>query len=88
MQDDRALIEAHRRGRGRARREHAVEKTPAAQPRDAGHLDLVGGERVAGELGAVDGEDLQPALRQEQCRRGPGDAARRRRWPGLAGADR
>ena len=73
-QDDRPGIEAHRRRRGRTRRDHPVEDPPAPQPRDAGHLDLVGGERVARERGAVDGEDLQAAAREEQCRRGAGDA--------------
>ena len=73
-QDDRPGIEAHRGRRRRARREHPIEDPPAPQPRDAGHLDLVGGERVARELGAIDGEDLQAAAREEQCRRGAGDA--------------
>jgi hypothetical protein len=73
-QDDGPWIEAHLRRRGRAGSEDAVEDPPAPQPRDAGHLDLVGGERVAREPGAVDGENLQAAAREVQCRRGAGDA--------------
>ena len=67
-------IEAHRGRRRRARGENTIEDPPAPQPRDAGNLDLVGGERVARKRRAVDGEDLQAAAREEQCRRGAGDA--------------
>ena len=48
-EDDLPRIEPDRCRRRRTGGEHAVEDPPARQPRDAGHLDLVGGERVAGE---------------------------------------
>jgi hypothetical protein len=66
-------VEAHLARGGRAGRDHVIEQAPAREPGDPRELNLVGGERVAREGGAVDDEHVEAAAGEEHGGRGPGD---------------
>ncbi len=69
LERDARLIEAHPARGGSAGGDHLVEQAPPFQSRAGGDLELVRGQRVRGEVGAVDDEDVQ-AGPGEQHRRG------------------
>jgi hypothetical protein len=72
LEHDRAGVEPHLPGRGRARGHDLVQQAPAPEPRPSRELHLVGGERVAREGRPVDQQHPEPLAGQQHRRRRAG----------------
>ena len=71
-QDDVTGVEPHPARRWRAGGAQPVQQAPAVQPRHAGDLDLMRGDRVAGKRHPIHGEDPQSLTGQQHGGRGAG----------------
>ena len=75
IQDGMAGVEADPAGGRRAGHPYPFQQSPPVQPGHTGHLDLVGGQGVAGKPGSVDREHPQPPAGEQH-------GGRRARDPG------
>jgi hypothetical protein len=67
-------LETHMRGGWRARIQQRLQQSELLKPGDPGHLDLMGRERVAGEVCLVHNQDVQSSAGQQHSGRGARDA--------------
>jgi hypothetical protein len=67
-------LETHVRGGWRARIQQRLQQSEPREPGNAGHLDLMGGERVAGEVCLVHNQDSQSSAGKQHSGRSASDA--------------
>ena len=67
-------LETHVRGGWRARIQQRLQQSEPRKPGDPGHLNLMGGQRVAGEVCLVHNQDSQSGAGQQHSGRSACDA--------------